>query len=106
MSHRTPGPLTPYTWHNYQEMHKDMFGWSDEQFDELVKERISEVTFELEQHGPMVKLTVIHDGFAGETEMYRAISSGWPLIIARLKTMLETGEVPDWQAEQGPTRRS
>jgi uncharacterized protein YndB with AHSA1/START domain/DNA-binding transcriptional ArsR family regulator len=95
-----------YTWVNYQEMHKVMFGWSDEQLAELRKEQISKVTFELEQHGTMVKLTVIHDGFEGDTEMYRAVSQGWPALIAKLKTMLETGTAPDWQGEVAPARRA
>lgn len=87
-----------YTWHNYQPEHAEMFGWTDEHFAELVKEQRSKVTFELEALGQAVKLTVIHDGFEGDTEMLRACSGrmektgGWPEILSGLKTLLETGE--------------
>lgn len=81
-----------YVWHNYQPQHAEMFGWSQERFAELVKERRSKVTFELEPSGARVKLTVIHDGFEGETEMLRALRQGWPELLASLKTLLETGE--------------
>jgi uncharacterized protein YndB with AHSA1/START domain len=83
-----------YTWHNYQPMHAELFGWSTDQLAELVKEKISKVTFTLEESGPMVKLTVVHDGFEGETEMLQGISQGWPAILSKLKILLETGAAP------------
>jgi uncharacterized protein YndB with AHSA1/START domain len=87
-----------YRWHNYQPEHKGMFGWSDETFAELIQEPLSKVTFDLEPLGDAVKLTVLHDGFAGDTEMLRGISGGWPFILSNLKTLLETGstlELPE-----------
>lgn len=39
-----------------------MFGWTEEVFAELVKKRISQVTFDLETMGSVVKLTVTHAG--------------------------------------------
>ena len=50
------------------------------------------VTYEIEQAGDAVKLTVTHDGFAGETETYTMVKGGWPPIFSGLKTLLETGE--------------
>jgi uncharacterized protein YndB with AHSA1/START domain/DNA-binding MarR family transcriptional regulator len=91
-----PYRLLSYTWHNYQHEHAAMFGWTDEVFAELVKEQIAKVTFELEPVGSTIKLTVIHDGFEGDTEMLKGVSQGWPQILSRLKTMLETGEVSSW----------
>jgi uncharacterized protein YndB with AHSA1/START domain len=82
-----------YRWHNYQSEHAEMFGWSEGVFAELVKEQISRVTFELEPVGTTVKLTVVHDGFQGNTEMLKGVSQGWPMILSRLKTLLETGDV-------------
>jgi len=81
-----------YRWHNYQREHIPMFGWSEEQFARLVTEPLSQVTFDLEAMGETVRLTVTHDGFAGETEMLKGISGGWPAILSNLKTLLETGE--------------
>lgn len=87
-----------YTWHNYQPEHAAFFGWSDEYFAQLVQEKRGKVTFLIEPNGATVKLTVIHDGFQGDTEMLQALSGrkketgGWPEILANLKTLLETGE--------------
>jgi hypothetical protein len=38
------------------------------------------------------KLTVVHDGFDGETNTYRRAAGGMPFILSGLKTLLETGE--------------
>jgi uncharacterized protein YndB with AHSA1/START domain len=84
-----------YTWHNYQESFAEYFGWSAERLAELRQEKISKVTFEIEQADSAVKLTVLHDDFEGDTEMLQGISAGWPLILSKLKTLLETGKVMD-----------
>ena len=59
---------------------------------EPVETRRSQVAFELEPQGQMVKLTVIHDNFDPGSAMLGRISSGWPGVLANLKTLLETGE--------------
>ncbi len=61
MTSPSAGWRLSYSWHNYQPEHAEMFGWTEEVFAELVKEKRSKVTFELEPVGSMVKLTVIHD---------------------------------------------
>ena len=57
------------------------------------KERSEEtvVTYAVEPVGEVVKLTVTHEGFAGESEMFRSTATGWPPILSGLKTLLETG---------------
>ena len=40
----------------------------------------------------MVKLTVVHDGFGPDSAILEGISEGWPVILANLKTLLETGD--------------
>lgn len=86
-----------YSWHNYQPAHAELFGWSAERFAELVREPRTRVAFDIEEAGPVVRLTVTHEGFAGQTEMYHAVSGGldqsggWPHLLANLKTLLETG---------------
>lgn len=82
-----------YSWHNYQPEFMEMFGWTEEQFAKLIKEKRSKVTFEIEPLGSTVKLTVVHDGFEPNSEMLKAVSGGWPYILANLKTLLETGEI-------------
>jgi len=65
---------------------------------QLQTEPLTRVAFDLEQAGPVVKLTVTHAGFAGETEMYKAVSGrlaqsggGWLHLVASMKTLLKTG---------------
>ena len=59
--------------------------------DELKQERISRVTFDLEPRGHIVKLTVRHDNLDEGGKTFLGISEGWPMVIASLKSMLETG---------------
>jgi uncharacterized protein YndB with AHSA1/START domain len=58
-------------------------------------ERTSRVTFDIEPLGKVVKLTVTHDGLDERGETLRNISGGWPMVMASLKSFLETGrELP------------
>lgn len=51
----------------------------------------STVTFDIEPLGQQVKLTVMHDGFEPGSAVRETISGGWPVVLANLKTLLETG---------------
>ncbi len=64
-----------YTWNNRKE--------------EARGEGTSRVTFDLEPRGRVVKLTVTHDDL--EEKTLRDISGGWPMVMASLKSILETG---------------
>ncbi|HEV8554978.1 MAG TPA: metalloregulator ArsR/SmtB family transcription factor [Actinophytocola sp.] len=81
-----------YRWGNYRWQNAELFGWTEETFAELRKEKISKITFEIEPVGSVVKLTVTHDDFDGRTQMSESVRQGWPPILANLKTLLETGE--------------
>jgi uncharacterized protein YndB with AHSA1/START domain len=85
-----------YSWHTYQREYSEMFGWTDEQFAEMVKEKRSKVTFDIEPAGPAVRLTITHDDFVPGSEMLRGVSQGWPQILSSLKSLLETGEPLSW----------
>jgi uncharacterized protein YndB with AHSA1/START domain len=50
------------------------------------------VTYEIEPAKDTVKLTVVHEGFAGRTRTYESTSDGWWPIVNGIKTLLETGE--------------
>src|SRR5262249_27084037 len=52
----------------------------------------SRVTYEIEQQGECCKLTVVHDEFEGETQTYQLVGNGWPVTLAGIKTLLETGK--------------
>jgi uncharacterized protein YndB with AHSA1/START domain/DNA-binding transcriptional ArsR family regulator len=58
---------------------------------ETSPDRISKVTFEIEPHHEIVRLTVIHEDLDEET--LGGISHGWPAVLANLKSLLETGHV-------------
>jgi len=66
----------------------------DARWDEAVRaDRPSRITWILEEAGPGVsKLTVVHDGFEGETATSEQVAGGMPYILSGLKTLLETGE--------------
>jgi uncharacterized protein YndB with AHSA1/START domain len=56
--------------------------------------RRSRVTYEIEQMGEKVRLTVTHTELTEEG--LRSISQGWPAVLSNLKTLLETGRtIPD-----------
>ena len=50
------------------------------------------VTFEIESHRDIVKLTVTQSRLRTVVDL-QAISQGWPSVLANLKTLLETGDV-------------
>jgi uncharacterized protein YndB with AHSA1/START domain/DNA-binding transcriptional ArsR family regulator len=81
-----------YTWHLPQPEHAEYLGWSDAEYAQARSEPQSKVMFEIEPRGSTVKLTVIHDGFVPDSLTLKAVSNGWPELLASLKTLLETGE--------------
>ena len=66
--------------------------WRNEFRPELKAEGYSRLTYELEREGKSVKLTVIHEIEKEGSKFIEAVSSGWPHILASLKSLLETGE--------------
>jgi uncharacterized protein YndB with AHSA1/START domain/DNA-binding transcriptional ArsR family regulator len=52
----------------------------------------SVVAFEIEPYEEIVKLTVTQTSLSSMDEL-RAVSEGWPAVLANLKTLLETGDV-------------
>ena len=55
------------------------------------KERPTKVTFNLEPHGKLVKLTLTHEDFEDGSVILDGISKGWPAILSSLKSLLESG---------------
>ncbi|HVV08952.1 metalloregulator ArsR/SmtB family transcription factor [Amycolatopsis sp.] len=50
----------------------------------------SQVTFEIERHDGIVKLTVTHVDLPSQAD-FEAVSGGWPAVLSNLKSLLETG---------------
>ncbi len=52
----------------------------------------SRVTWEITPMGDTCRLSLVHDGFASETQTFRETGGGWSLILSSLKSLLETGD--------------
>ena len=52
----------------------------------------SRATVELVPESEAVKVTVTHDEWAADDTTYAACADGWPRILSRLKTLIETGK--------------
>jgi uncharacterized protein YndB with AHSA1/START domain/DNA-binding transcriptional ArsR family regulator len=81
-----------FTWHTFTPELNDALGLSDEVRERIAEEGRSQATFELEPVGDSVKLTVIHEGLDPDGHVKSLIGDGWPRVLSRLKTLLETGE--------------
>jgi uncharacterized protein YndB with AHSA1/START domain len=66
------------------------YSWNNRK-EEARGEGISRVTFDLEPRGKVIKLTVTHDELGEDGKTLRDIAGGWPMVIASLKSLLETG---------------
>ena len=77
--------------------------WRHELGPELRAEGYSRLTYQLEKEGNSVKLTVIHEIEKEGSKFIEAVSTGWPHILASLKSLLETGksleETREWPGE-------
>jgi uncharacterized protein YndB with AHSA1/START domain len=73
---------------------KLVYSWSGCS-EEFRRERTSRVTFDLEPHDKLVKLTLTHDNLDEAGVTLRGISEGWPMVLASLKSFLENGRVLD-----------
>jgi DNA-binding transcriptional ArsR family regulator/uncharacterized protein YndB with AHSA1/START domain len=82
-----------YTWHTFTPEWASLHGFDEETAAAWRAEQRSRVSFDIEESGPgVVKLTVVHDGFAPGSQVLQGVSSGWPAVLASLKTLLETGD--------------
>lgn len=80
-----------YTWHTFTPEFAKSVELAEDLREQLAAEPRSKVTFDLEQVGDLVKLTVVHDGFAPGSALPGMVGQGWPHLLSDLKTLLETG---------------
>jgi uncharacterized protein YndB with AHSA1/START domain len=66
--------------------------WQKDLFPDVKAEGFSRLTYELEKQDDTVKLTVIHQMDKEGSKLIEMVSGGWPVILASLKSLLETGE--------------
>jgi uncharacterized protein YndB with AHSA1/START domain/DNA-binding transcriptional ArsR family regulator len=79
-----------YTWSTFTPEWAAIHGISDEVLAKISGEPRSKVSFEIEDVGDMVKLTVVHDDLEPDGTTITMISEGWPRVLSALKTLLET----------------
>jgi DNA-binding transcriptional ArsR family regulator/uncharacterized protein YndB with AHSA1/START domain len=81
-----------YTWHTFTPEWAAEHGIDAAAAAAWRAEPRSRVAFDIEEAGhDVVKLTVVHDGFAFGSGVLEGVSTGWPAVLASLKTLLETG---------------
>jgi uncharacterized protein YndB with AHSA1/START domain/DNA-binding transcriptional ArsR family regulator len=81
-----------YTWHTFTPELGELFDIPDATLAKLTAEPRSTVTFDIEELGPMVKLTVLHGDFDADSTVVTMITEGWPRVLSDLKTFVETGD--------------
>ena len=67
------------------------YSWQSIFDEDMKKEKPSRVTCLIEARGDMVKLVITHEGFADDSRTLESVSSGWPMVLSSLKSILETG---------------
>jgi uncharacterized protein YndB with AHSA1/START domain/DNA-binding transcriptional ArsR family regulator len=83
-----------YAFHTFTPELVESVGLDEDFLAQVTAERRSKVTFDIEPHGEMVKLTLVHDDFEPDSVLRPLVSQGWPELLSNLKTLLETGEAP------------
>jgi len=79
-----------FTFHTFvPEIRSIAPGLSQDTIAAAAAEQRSTVTFDIEEEGEQVRLTVTHSGFAPKSTVRQLISRGWPRKLANLKSMLE-----------------
>jgi uncharacterized protein YndB with AHSA1/START domain/DNA-binding transcriptional ArsR family regulator len=81
-----------YTWHDFSPELAAAIGADADVFALAAAEPRSKVTFELEPVGSAVKLTVVHEDFPPASQAAQMVSNGWPQVLSKLKTLVETGD--------------
>ncbi len=81
-----------YSWHTFTPKWAVASGIDEALRAEIADERHSIVTFEIEDLGEMVKLTVLHGNFEAGSTVATMVRDGWPRVMSELKTLLETGD--------------
>ena len=81
-----------YSWHSYTPEWAAASGIDERLRAVLAAERRSTVTFDIDDLGEAVKLTVLHSNFEAGSTAATMVRDGWPRVVADLKSLLETGE--------------
>ena len=66
--------------------------WQSHKSPEVAAEGHARLTYEIQKLEQSVRLTVIHEIALPNSKVIASVSGGWPIILASLKSLLETGE--------------
>jgi uncharacterized protein YndB with AHSA1/START domain len=66
--------------------------WQHQLDAEMRAEGFSRLTYEFQPIGDMVRFELTHAIDVSGSKLIQAVSSGWPMILSSLKSLLETGE--------------
>ena len=94
-----------YTWHTIAPELAAKFDWSDDLVATLNAETRSRATFEIEDLGALVKLTVVHEGFDPDSTMVTMVSEGWPKYTQRRRRTLIIDRVDRVEEDPRSVRR-
>ncbi len=72
--------------------HKLVIEWRNEFIPEMHADGYSHMSYDLEQIGESVKLTLVHEIDLPNSQLIHGVANGWPQILSSLKSLLETGE--------------
>lgn len=98
-----PHRLLSYTWHSFTPEFAAAYEMDPAEVAKLAEEPRTKVRFEIEPRGEVVRLTVVHEGFAPDSALLDSIGGGWSELLSSLKTLLETGEpLPAAEPEPQP----
>ncbi len=89
-----------YTWHSMTSELAEAIGFDADAEQRWEAEGRSTASFDIEDGDPFVKLTVTHEAAEADGIVLSSVSGGWPVVLASLKTILETGIAPDEPAAQ------
>jgi uncharacterized protein YndB with AHSA1/START domain len=63
------------------------------------KSPIVYVLFNISEHGPVVQLTVSHEGYVNDARNLEGVNRRWPFILSNLKSILDRQDQPfAWRA--------
>ncbi len=71
-----------------------MLSWRNEFIPEMRQEGFSRMTYELEQQGDSVKLTVLHEIDVPDSKFIGSVSTGWPMLLSSLEESAGDGRIP------------
>jgi DNA-binding transcriptional ArsR family regulator/uncharacterized protein YndB with AHSA1/START domain len=81
-----------YTWHTFTPEWATANGIDEPVRARLAAERRSSATFDIDDLGDVVRLTVVHRAEPGSLVL-DMVRDGWPRVLADLKTLVETGDL-------------